>query len=115
MSVRDRVRRWHSPAVFGLIALCFLLPFGTVRSCDDSWDETEVRITGIQLVTHSVPRATGAWQSEDAATNLGEDAAFTREVEKNLGLPAEIAFGAAIVGLVLGLLGVAGGGWCAVV
>jgi len=112
MSFHDRVRRWLSPTVFALVALCFLLPFGTVRSCDGG-DEREVSFTGIQMVTRSVPLPTGAWVGDAASRQY--EGSFTREVEKSGAGSAELAFGAAIVGLVLGLLGVAGGGWCAVV
>ena len=30
MKIRSHLRRWHSPSVFTLICLCFLLPFATV-------------------------------------------------------------------------------------
>ena len=42
-------------------------------------------------------------------------AEINSDVEKAGAFPAEIAFAAALVGLVLGLLGFVGGGWCAVV
>jgi hypothetical protein len=44
------IHRWHSPAVFALIGLCFLLPFGTA-SCNG----TETTFTGAQLATWNVP------------------------------------------------------------
>ena len=108
MSFHDRVRRWLSPTLFALIALCFLLPFGTVDSCEGS--EIQASFTGIQIVTRS-PHMTG-WAGDPYMRQ--ERARWKREVVKIGSGPAEVAFGAAIVGLVLGLLGVAGGGWCAV-
>jgi hypothetical protein len=110
MNLRTRIHRWHSPTVFTLIALCFLLPFGTVfvvGGCDGTNLNSSTKFTGAQLVTRTVPHG-------------GRDPDCQRDisvcVERAGATAAEIAFGAAIVGLILGLLGIARGpGWCAAV
>ncbi len=98
--------------MFTLIALCFVLPFATVSyvgGCESSGEPGDASFTGIQLVTRTVPAATGA-DSERYARQLAS------YVEHTEATAAEIAFAAAIVGLALGLLGVAGGpGLCAAV
>jgi hypothetical protein len=106
MTLSARIHRWHSPTVFGLIALCFVLPFATVFTdgCDSSAQSTTT-FTGVQLITRTVPRG-------------GHDASCGRDmsdcVEQTGATTAAFAFGAAIVGLFLGLLGIARGpGWCA--
>jgi len=106
MTLRARIHRWHSPSIFTLIALCFLLPFATVfiNGCDSTLHST-TRFTGAQLVTRTVPAG-------------GRDPSCGRDisvcVERAGSTTAEVAFGAAIVGLVLGLLGIVRGpGWCA--
>src|SRR5215831_14863078 len=108
MTLRTRIRRLHSPSLFTLIALCFLLPFGTVfiDGCQSNLHSTTT-FTGAQLVTHTVPAG-------------GKDPDCSRDisvcVERAGATTADVAFGAAIVGLVLGLLGIARGpGWCAAV
>jgi hypothetical protein len=104
------VRRLLSPSVFTLIGLCFVLPFATVTYVSGCGDYTggTTSFTGIQLVTRTVPPATGVG-THDAHTT-------SSDVEHRGSLPAEIAFGAAVVGFVLGVLGIAGGpGWCAAV
>lgn len=108
MTLRDRVRRWHSPTVFTLIALCFLLPFATVfvvGGCGVKKVDSRTKFTGVQLVTHSVPKG-------------GKDPGCSHDisvcVERAGATTADVAFGAAIVGLILGLLGIERGpGWCA--
>ena len=110
MNLRARIRRWHSPTIFTLIALCFLLPFGTVffvGGCGGTNLNSSTKFTGVQLVTGTVPHG-------------GRDPDCKRDisicVERAGGLVTDLAFGAAIVGLFLGLLGVARGpGWCAAV
>lgn len=110
MTTRDRIHRWHSPTVFALIALCFLLPFGTVfvvGGCGGTNLDSSTKFTGAQLVTHTVPHG-------------GRDPSCSRDisvcVEGSSATAAEVAFGAAIVGLVLGLLGIVRGpGWCTAV
>ncbi len=108
----ERLRRWHSPTAFSLIALCFVLPFATVTfvgGCESSGEAGDAHFTGIQLVTRSVPPATGA-DSKQYARFLA------RHVEDADSTAAEIAFAAVLVGLGLGLFGVAGGaGVCAAV
>src|SRR5215831_5374509 len=106
MTLRTRIRRLHSPSLFTLIALCFLLPFGTVfiDGCQSNLHSTTT-FTGAELVTHSVP-------------NGGKDPDCSRDisvcVERAAATTADVAFGAAIVGLILGLLGIERGpGWCA--
>ena len=108
MALRAHFHRWHSPSLFTLIALCFLLPFATVftNGCDSNV-QSSTRFTGAQLVTHTVPQG-------------GKDSSCGHDISvcvERTGTPtADIAFGAAIVGMVLGLLGIARGpGWCAFV
>jgi hypothetical protein len=111
MSLRDLLRRLHSSSVFTLIALCFLLPFATVTSVGGCGEYTggTTSFTGIQLVTRAEPPATGDSTTREAVST-------SRDVERNGALPAEVAFGAAIVGVVVGLLGLARGpGVCAAV
>ncbi len=110
---RDHVHRWFSPSVFTLIALFFVLPFATatnVGGCEGSnYNPGTTSFTGIQLVTRAVPLATGA-DNQRAAK------AITSDVEHREGFAADVAFAAALLGLVLGLFGVsAGPGWCAAV
>jgi hypothetical protein len=86
-----------------LIALCFLLPFATV-SCD----QAKTTFTGIQLVTHTVPR--GGILREEA--NCSSDISVC--VERDAATTTAIAFAAALVGAVLGALSTRRGfGWCA--
>ena len=107
MKLRPHLRRWHSPSVFTLICVCFLLPFATVSvigGCS-SGPDASTSFTGVQLMTHTVP-------------NGGKDPDCARDisvcVERAGAAAAGIAFGAAIVGLLLGLLGIERGpGWCA--
>jgi hypothetical protein len=110
MKLRARIHRWHSPTVFTLIALCFLLPFGTVfvvGGCGGTNLNSSTKFTGAQLVTRTV-----AHGGRDP--DCGRDISVC--VEQAAATAAEVAFGAAIVGLILGLLGIARGpGWCAAV
>ena len=118
---RDQTRRWNSPSVFTLIALCFLLTFGTVTfvtGCDggDQQFLGKTSFTGVQLVTHTVPVGTGSSDTGDQCSrSTGREPDPGSCVEIRGATAADIAFAAAIVGLVLGLLGVVGGGWCAAV
>jgi hypothetical protein len=120
MSRFPNFRRWHSSTVFTLVALCFLLPFATVNfvgSCSYS-GHGRTSFTGVQLVTHTVPRGTG---TGNCPANIAGESPYTGGainscVELAGATPAAIAFAAAVVGLVLGLLGVAWGpGYCAAV
>ena len=117
MTLKDRIHRWHSPSVFTLIALCFLLPFATVTlvsSCSYS-GHGQTSFTGIQLVTHTVPPGTGTGACGPTTRNYVGSAINTCVENSAMGWGV-LAFGAALVGLVLGLLGVARGpGWCATV
>jgi hypothetical protein len=90
---RPRGRPFRA-TLFLAAALCFFLPFGTV-SCGDP-----VQVTGIELVTRSVP---------GAGIEHGE-ANFEQEVEDQGCVPAALAFGAALAGLALALWG-ARRGW----
>ena len=106
MTPADRIHRWHSPTVFSLIALCFLLPFATVfaNGCQTT-AHYKTTFTGAQLVTHTVPAG-------------GRDPSCRHDVsvcvDRAGATTADIAFGAAIVGLILGVLGISRGpGWCA--
>ena len=106
--------RWSSPPVFTLVALCFFLPFATVTSVSGcgEYSYADTHFTGMQLITRSVPPSTGA----DQPITKHEAQAEARDVERRGSGLAQIAFGAAIVGLLLALFGVAGGpGWCAAV
>jgi hypothetical protein len=118
MTIRDRIHRWHSPSVFTLVALCFLLPFATVTfvsSCSASGHGT-TSFTGIQLVKHTVPSGTGTGECGARQRTNWVGKAINTCVDQAAATTAEIAFGAAIVGLLLGLVGFAGGpGWCAAV
>src|SRR4051794_28585075 len=104
--------RWHAPSVFTLVALCFLLPFATVTyvgGCEQEGQAGDASFTGIQLVTRSVPPATGA----DSPSWAHELAAY---IEHTNSTTAEVAFAAAIVGLALSLFGLMDGpGVCAAV
>jgi hypothetical protein len=113
-------QRWHSSTVFTLIVLCFLLSFATVSfvgGCSYS-GHGQTSFTGMQLVTRMVPEGTG---TGNCPANITGESPYTGGainscVERAGATSAEIAFGAAVVGLVLGLLGVAGGpGYCAAV
>jgi hypothetical protein len=81
-------------AAFAVVLASFLLPFGTV-GCD----EERVRVTGVDLVTFSVP---GAGLERDGDPNLAQ------EVENGGGAFALVALACAAAGLVLAA---AGAGW----
>jgi hypothetical protein len=105
MTLRDRLHRWLSPSLFGLIAVCFLLPFATV-SCDNA----TTTFTGVQLVTHTVPRGGVLQEAPDCSTDISVC------IEREAAPTATIALAAVLVGILLGLLGVVRGpGWCAAV
>ena len=99
MDARALIRRWHSPVLFGLIGLCFLLPFATV-SCGGA----ETTFTGAQLVTWSVPEG-GAIDGVDISAQVDERASGF----------AMATMAAAALGLALGIAGLRGGGWCAAI
>ena len=75
--------------LFLAATLCFFLPFGTVSCGDD-----RVHVTGMQLVTKSVPGA----GLENGETN------FAQDVEDEGYVPAAFTFGIALVGLALALV-----------
>jgi hypothetical protein len=101
--LRATIRRWHTPTVFALVALCFVLPFATV-SCD----KARTSFTGIQLVTRTVPHGGQVDEGSDCSADLSTC------VEQHASFPAEIALLAALLGCALGLLAVQKGpGWCA--
>jgi hypothetical protein len=100
MESRALVRRWHSPTLFALIALCFLLPFATV-SCR----EAETTFTGYQLATWTVPEGGTLGDSDIGA-----------QVEEKGSVLAMLILTAAALGLVAGVLRLPRGeGWCAAV
>jgi hypothetical protein len=102
---RSRIARWTSPALFTLVVIGFALPFATV-SCDNA----QTSFTGIQLVTHTVPSGGKLHEGPDCSTWIGTC------VERSGSSTAQIAFAAALLGLALGLFGIARGpGWCAAV
>ena len=101
--VANLSRRWLSPTLFALIALCFLLPFATV-SCD----QASTTFTGLQLVTRTVPQGGVLDEAPDCSSDISAC------VERESSLTAQVALGLALVGLALGLLGVVKGpGWVA--
>jgi hypothetical protein len=83
-----------SGAAFAAAILAFTLPFGLVSSCDGG----EVRFTGAELATFSVP-------ADDA-----QDAELRDSLEHGAGLFAIAALVAAAFGLVLSILGRPGAG-----
>jgi len=90
--------RWHSPAVFALIGLCFLLPFGTV-SCNG----TETTFTGAQLATWTVP--------DDGSV---DSIKLRMHVEDGGSALAAAALATLVLGLVVGALRLPyGEGYCA--
>ena len=96
-------RRWLSPTLFALIALCFLLPFGTV-SCDNA----STSFTGVELVTRTVPEGGVLAEAPDCSTDI------SMCVERQASLTAQVALALALIGLVLGFLGaMKGPGWVA--
>ena len=103
MTIRRHSSRWLSPSLFALISLCFLLPFATV-SCDDA----RTTFTGMQLVTRTVPSGGVLAEGPDCSTDISTC------IERDSANTATVALAAALLGLVLGLLGIARGpGWCA--
>ena len=91
-----------SPALFGLICICFVLPFATA-SCDNA----KTSFTGVQLVTHSVP-AGGHVNDGDCSADISTC------VEQRGSLWATLALAMALCGLVFGLRGrEKGPGWFA--
>jgi hypothetical protein len=105
MSMRDQIHRWLSPSLFGLIAVCFALPLATV-SCDNA----STTFTGIQLVTHTVPRGGVLDEAPDCSSDISVC------VERSAAPTATVALVAALLGLLLGVLGIVRGpGWCAAV
>src|SRR5262245_55461421 len=102
MNLGDTVNRWLSPALFALVALCFLLPWATV-SCDGA----ETTFTGVQLITTRVPDG-GTIDEAQCSADIGTC------IERSAGLATTVAFALALIGLALGLVGVVRGpGWCA--
>jgi hypothetical protein len=90
--------RWHSPAVFALIGLCFLLPFGTA-SCNG----TETTFTGAQLATWNVP--------DDGSV---DSIKLRMHIEDGGSALAAVALATAALGLVIGVLRLPWGeGYCA--
>ena len=73
--------------LFAAIALCFLLPFGTVSCSGDD----KVTVTGVELVTRTVPGA-GATHGEPTLAQQVEDDGF---------VPAAVALVAVLLGLAL--------------
>ena len=103
--LRSASKRWLSPTLFALILVCFLLPFATV-SCDNA----QTSFTGRQLVTRTVPPGGAVNEAPDCSSDISTC------VENEASLTAEIALAVAILGLVLGVLGVGKGpGWCATI
>jgi len=93
------VSRIFSITAFAAVLLAFALPFGAVSSCDGE----EVHFTGVELATFTVP---------PDSSYRGD---LHRRVERNAGVLALIALGAAAVGLALAVIGRTGRGVCAAV
>jgi len=89
--------RLLSATLFAGAVLAFALPFGAVSSCDGE----EVRFTGVELATFTVP--------PDANTK----GTLHKDVERNGGLFALLALSAAVSGATLALLGKGRSGTCA--
>jgi hypothetical protein len=105
MDVRTGTHRWLSPTFFALIALCFFLPFATV-SCDGA----STTFTGVQLVTDTVPHGGFVHEGRDCSADISVCA------EHDGAGTATLALAMALVGVLLGLLGIARGpGWCAAI
>ena len=96
-------RRRLSPALFALVVLAFLLPFGTV-ACDDA----QTTFTGLELATWRVPAGGHVERNNfDCSADLGEC------VEDRGSLAAAVAVLAATLGLGLGMAAFRRGeGWC---
>lgn len=105
MDVHTATHRWLSPSLFALVALCFFLPFATV-SCDNA----TTSFTGVQLVTHSVPAGGAVHEGADCSSDISVC------VERDAATTATIALAMALVGVLLGYLGMdRGPGWLAAV
>jgi hypothetical protein len=105
MDVHTATHRWLSPSLFALIGLCFFLPFATV-SCDNA----STTFTGVQLVTHTVPSGGAVHEGPDCAADISVC------VERDAASTAGVALAMAVLGVLLGLLGIARGpGLCAAV
>jgi hypothetical protein len=106
-AIGSATRRWLSPALFAVVAIGFFLPFATV-SCDSA----STSFTGIQLVTHRVPRGgdLAGDDMSDCQTYIG------RCVERAASGTAGFTLAVALLGLALGLAGISRGpGWCALI
>ena len=102
MARRSQIRRFLSPTLFALIGLCFFLSFATV-SCDGQ----TTKVTGVQLVTQTVP-AGGPIHEEDCSADLAQC------VESRASAEATLALLAAALGSLLAAFGASKGvGWCA--
>ena len=105
MNVHTTTHRWLSPSLFALIALCFFLPFATV-SCDDA----TTSFTGVQLVTRTVPAGGVLHEGPDCSKDISVC------VERSASTTATVALAMALLGVLLGLLGIARGpGWSAAI
>jgi hypothetical protein len=92
-----------SPALFGLICICFALPFATA-SCDNA----KTSFTGVQLVTHTVPAGGHVDEGSDCNADISSC------VEHRGSFWATLALAMALCGLVFGLRGrERGPGWFA--
>ena len=93
-----RETRRFSPALFGIIALCFLLPFVSVTCVD----EEVMTLKGLDLVLGHAPEVNPAFEEtfgEDSGTTVDESDAD--ETDINPILSAIVGLAAALVGLVL--------------
>jgi hypothetical protein len=105
MDVHTATHNWLSPSLFALVALCFFLPFATV-SCDGA----TTSFTGVQLVTHTVPHGGFVHEGTDCSADISVCA------ERDGAGTATVALAMALLGVLLGFLGIVRGpGWCAAI
>lgn len=105
MDAHTTTHRWLSPSLFALITLCFFLPFATV-ACDGA----STTFTGVQLVTHTVPPGGVVHEGSDCSADISVC------VEHSAAATATVALAMALIGVLLGVLGIARGpGWLAAV
>jgi hypothetical protein len=105
MDIQTATHRRLSPSLFALVALCFFLPFATV-SCDGA----TTSFTGVQLVTHTVPAGGVVHEGSDCSADISVC------VERDAATTGTVALAMALLGVLLGLLGIVRGpGWLAAV
>lgn len=101
--------RHASPVLLAGALLAFALPFATV-SCEEEGSRTQVRPSGIELATFSVPPARVSHFSADGAIRHSTkvDPAMSAQVEDEASGVALIALTAIVLGLLFGIADLAG-------